>query len=353
MDSDDDIPNLVENTFQPVPVTVITGHLGAGKTTLLNYILTEQHSKKIAVILNEFGEGSALENTMAINEEGKLFEEWIELRNGCLCCSVKDNGVKAIENLMTKRGKFDYILLETTGLADPGPIISMFWLDKDLGSDIYLDGVVTLIDATNGIRSLNEGLQDGLNASVRQAALADIIILNKIDVASISTVEELKNLIRSLNSSAVVLETSYSKVDISNILDLAAYTNVSEDRIKSITESMSKMSVKPHIEESISTITIEPGIVPRKALEKFYERALWNNELKSKCGKPTEIFRSKGIINVGTEFLSVQSVYQIYDVDFFKKDENEGLTSVLIFIGKHLDEDTLRELLNNCILNNS
>nr|CAD7430925.1 unnamed protein product [Timema monikensis] len=139
--SDEDVPDLVPAVFKPVPVTIITGYLGAGKTTLLNYVLTEQHDKKIAVILNEFGEGSALEKSVSVGQDGELFEEWLELRNGCLCCSVKDNGVKAIENLMTKRGKFDYILLETTGLADPGPIASIFWLDKELGSDISLDGV--------------------------------------------------------------------------------------------------------------------------------------------------------------------------------------------------------------------
>ncbi|KAB0362359.1 hypothetical protein FD754_006515 [Muntiacus muntjak] len=102
-----------------IPVTIITGYLGAGKTTLLNYILTEQHSKRIAVILNEFGEGSAVEKSLAVSQGGELYEEWLELRNGCLCCSVKDNGLRAIENLMKKKGKFDYILLETTGLADP------------------------------------------------------------------------------------------------------------------------------------------------------------------------------------------------------------------------------------------
>ncbi|XP_010177904.1 PREDICTED: COBW domain-containing protein 2-like [Mesitornis unicolor] len=127
---DEDCPDLVpmdaggveETEPSPsgkIPVTIITGYLGAGKTTLLKYILTEQHNKRIAVILNEFGEGSALEKSLAISQGGELYEEWLELRNGCLCCSVKDNGVKAIENLMRRRGKFDYILLETTGLADP------------------------------------------------------------------------------------------------------------------------------------------------------------------------------------------------------------------------------------------
>ncbi|ESN95943.1 hypothetical protein HELRODRAFT_193445 [Helobdella robusta] len=103
----------------------------SGKTTLLNYILTEQHNVKIAVILNEFGAGSALEKSLAIGENGKLYEEWLELRNGCMCCSVRDNAVKAIELLMGKKGNFDYILLETTGLADPGPIANMFWVNLD------------------------------------------------------------------------------------------------------------------------------------------------------------------------------------------------------------------------------
>ncbi|KAL1462260.1 hypothetical protein WDU94_014109 [Cyamophila willieti] len=148
-DSDNDIPDLVLAELKPVPVTIITGYLGAGKTTLLNYILTEQHDKKIAVILNEFGEGSAMEKSVSVGNSGNLYEEWLELKNGCLCCSVKDNGVKAIENLMLKRGKFDYILLETTGLADPGPIAKVFWLDKELGSDIYLDGIVTVVDSNH------------------------------------------------------------------------------------------------------------------------------------------------------------------------------------------------------------
>uniref|UniRef100_G1N0Q4 CobW/HypB/UreG nucleotide-binding domain-containing protein n=1 Tax=Meleagris gallopavo TaxID=9103 RepID=G1N0Q4_MELGA len=160
---DEDCPELVPigvgvvqdsepGSGRKIPVTIITGYLGAGKTTLLNYILTEQHSKRIAVILNEFGEGSALEKSLAISQGGVLYEEWLELRNGCLCCSVKDNGVKAIENLMQKRGKFDYILLETTGLADPGAVASMFWVDSELGSDIYLDGIVSVVDAKHGLQ---------------------------------------------------------------------------------------------------------------------------------------------------------------------------------------------------------
>ncbi|KAG8455213.1 hypothetical protein GDO86_001416 [Hymenochirus boettgeri] len=155
MDEEEDCPELVPiadnlqngQTDNKIPVSIITGYLGAGKTTLLNYILTEQHNKRIAVIINEFGEGSAVEKSLSISQAGELYEEWLELRNGCLCCSVKDNGLKAIENLMQKKGKFDYILLETTGLADPGAVASMFWVDAELGSEIYLDGIVSVVDA--------------------------------------------------------------------------------------------------------------------------------------------------------------------------------------------------------------
>uniref|UniRef100_A0A8C3SEN1 CBWD1 protein n=1 Tax=Chelydra serpentina TaxID=8475 RepID=A0A8C3SEN1_CHESE len=171
-----------------IPVTIITGYLGAGKTTLLNYILTEQHTKRIAVILNEFGEGSALEKSLAISQGGELYEEWLELRNGCLCCSVKDNGLKAIENLMQKKGKFDYILLETTGLADPGAVASMFWVDAELGSDIYLDGKKKC--------HLTAEKSDGLiNEATRQVAVADLIIINKTDLIS----QEELNKIRTAN----------------------------------------------------------------------------------------------------------------------------------------------------------
>jgi hypothetical protein len=132
-----------------IPITIITGFLGSGKSTLLDYILTEKHDFKVAVILNEFGDTGGIDQAMNVGMGGEVVEEWLELKNGCLCCTVKDNGVVAIENLMKKKGKFDYILLETTGLADPGPIASIFWMDDDIGSDIYLDGIVTLVDSRN------------------------------------------------------------------------------------------------------------------------------------------------------------------------------------------------------------
>ncbi|XP_068082034.1 zinc-regulated GTPase metalloprotein activator 1-like [Anabrus simplex] len=151
---DEAIPVLVPAEDRKLPVTVITGYLGAGKTTLLHYILREQEEKKIAVLMNEIGPGMNLDEKVVVAKSGQLTDEWLELANGCLCCSAKDNGVKALETLMKKKGKIDYIIVETTGLADPGPIASAFWMDKALESDIYLDGVVTIVDSKYGLQEL-------------------------------------------------------------------------------------------------------------------------------------------------------------------------------------------------------
>ncbi|RUP49066.1 CobW/HypB/UreG, nucleotide-binding domain-containing protein [Jimgerdemannia flammicorona] len=241
---DDDIPSLVpvedptiselvngeaaksptSNQGQKIPITIVTGFLGSGKTTLLNYILNEKHEKRIAVILNEFGESSDIEKALSVSDQGTLYEEWLELKNGCLCCSVKDNGVKAIENLMLKRGRFDYILLETTGLADPGPIASIFWMDDELGSEIYLDGIVTLVDAKYVEKHIGEKAENGsINDAVKQIAIADRIIINKTDLVDEGTLTQLESDLRFVNAAAQIVRTQRSKVSLDFILDIRAY----------------------------------------------------------------------------------------------------------------------------------
>nr|XP_006826051.1 PREDICTED: COBW domain-containing protein 1-like [Saccoglossus kowalevskii] len=296
--SDDECPILVESSNTEsqqkvkIPVTIITGYLGAGKTTLLNYILTEQHNKKIAVILNEFGEGSSVEKSMSVGQSGELFEEWLELRNGCLCCSVKDNGVKAIENLMEKRGKFDYILLETTGLADPGPIASIFWLDDELGSDLYLDGIVTVVDAKYGLQHLQEMKPKGvINEAVRQVALADLIVVNKIDLVEGSHLESLTQHVRSINSMGKLLETSRSKINLDYILDLHAYDG--QDKSRDMEKCVS-LQAGPHLDQSITTVTIDmPGDVDSQKLEELLQNLLWEKNVVNSKGEPMQILRLK------------------------------------------------------------
>ncbi|XP_075583041.1 zinc-regulated GTPase metalloprotein activator 1A-like isoform X9 [Pelecanus crispus] len=308
---DEDCPDLVpidaggaeeaeSGPSRKIPVTIITGYLGAGKTTLLNYILTEQHNKRIAVILNEFGEGSALEKSLAISQGGELYEEWLELRNGCLCCSVKDNGVKAIENLMQRRGKFDYILLETTGLADPGAVASMFWVDSELGSDIYLDGIVSVVDAKHGLQHLTEEKPEGL---VNEAS-------------------------RSINGLVKILETQRSSLQ------------KKLDHIK---------TTHAHLDKGIITVTFEvPGNIKEENLNLFIQNLLWEKNVKDKTGRTMDVIRLKGLVSVQgkSHQVIVQGVHELYDLEetavAWKEDEKR--TNRLVLIGRNLDKETIKEV---------
>ncbi|KAE8746675.1 hypothetical protein FOCC_FOCC006659 [Frankliniella occidentalis] len=311
---DDDIPQLVPATFQSVPVTIITGYLGAGKTTLLNYILHEQSEKKIAVILNEFGEGSALEKSISVGNEGALYEEWLELRNGCLCCSVKDNGVKAIENLMTKRGKFDYILLETTGLADPGPIATIFWLDKELGSDIFLDGIITVVDANHCLEQIDDKANTFDDGEPCNAAI---------------------------------------RVSLDRILDLRAYSGSGSERIERLLASSQESQKLSHLDKDVCSVTL-PLAAPltRGALDLFLQRLLWERRLLDDKGDTASVIRLKGVVNLEGAPHLLQAVYQTWDLEAVPDAARggEGLDrDRLIFIGRNLEEKSLRRLLEECV----
>uniref|UniRef100_A0A8V0YCF7 COBW domain containing 1 n=1 Tax=Gallus gallus TaxID=9031 RepID=A0A8V0YCF7_CHICK len=338
---DEDCPDLVPidvgivqdsepGSGRKIPVTIITGYLGAGKTTLLNYILTEQHSKRIAVILNEFGEGSALEKSLAISQGGELYEEWLELRNGCLCCSVKDNGVKAIENLMQKRGKFDYILLETTGLADPGAVASMFWVDSELGSDIYLDGKQCRLHLTE---EKPEGL---VNEAARQVALADLIIINKTDLVSGEELNKVRASVR--------YETS---VDLSNVLDLHAFDSLSGISLQKKLENMK--TAHAHLDKGIVTVTFEVlGNIKEENLNLFIQNLLWEKNVKDKTGRTMDVIRLKGLVSIQgkSHQVIVQGVHELYDLEetavAWKEDEKR--TNRLVLIGRNLNKEIIKEV---------
>ncbi|CAB4385117.1 COBW domain-containing protein 2 [Rhizophagus irregularis] len=349
--------NIEGNVGSKVPITIVTGFLGSGKTTLLNYILTEQHGKKIAVILNEFGESSGIEKSLSISQDGDLFEEWLELKNGCLCCSVKDNGVKAIENLMQKKGKFDYILLETTGLADPGPIASMFWLDDDLGGDIYLDGIVTLVDAKYIQQYLLEEKEDEpINEAVRQIAIADRIIINKMDLVTPSTLNTVQAQIRLINSAADILRTEKSRVPLNFILDIHAYDfkqvltlNNSEPNVLG-----SETQSHHHIEKEVRTICLSEFPVKTIDIPKFerwIQWILWEKTIPITSSDNITILRLKGIltpISNPDSRIVIQGVQELYDLQQApSSSSNETIDDKIVIIGKNLDYQKLKQSLWN------
>ena len=196
-----------------IPVTVLTGYLGAGKTTLLNRILTEQHGKKYAVIVNEFGE-IGIDNELVVGADEEVFE----MNNGCICCTVRGDLIRILDGLMKRKGKFDAIIVETTGLADPAPVAQTFFMDQDVSDTARLDAVVTVADA----KWLSDRLKDAPEAK-NQIAFADVIILNKTDLVTPRELDAVEARIRAINPYAKIHRTQNCAVPIAEVLDRKAF----------------------------------------------------------------------------------------------------------------------------------
>jgi len=196
-----------------IPVTVLTGFLGSGKTTLLNRILSEQHGKRIAVIENEFGEVS-VDHQLVIGAEEEIFET----NNGCICCTVRGDLIRILGQLLKRRDRFDYVMIETTGLADPGPVAQTFFLDEDLKDQFVIDAIVTVVDAAHFEKHLEE-----MDEAGQQVAFADVLLLNKIDIAAPADLERIERRIRGINPTAKTYRTRNAEVPLENVLGLGSF----------------------------------------------------------------------------------------------------------------------------------
>ena len=345
---------MSEAAANKIPVTVLTGYLGAGKTTLLNRILSENHGKKYAVIVNEFGE-IGIDNDLIVGADEEVFE----MNNGCVCCTVRGDLVRIIDGLMKRKGKFDAIILETTGLADPAPVAQTFFVDEDVREKTALDAVVTVADA----KWLSDRLKDAPEAK-NQIAFADVIVLNKTDLVTKPDLAEVEARIRAINPYATLHRTERAQVKLSDVLERGAFDL---DRILEIEPEFlddgghdhdhdhhhhdhdghdhhhdhghSHGGMKHYHDEDMQSLSLRTDrpIDPTKFMP-------WLQELVAKDGE--KILRSKGILSFkGDDDRYVfQGVHMMLEGDHQRKWRNdEKRESRLVFIGRELPEQAIRE----------
>ena len=338
-----------------IPVTVLTGYLGAGKTTLLNRILSENHGKKYAVIVNEFGE-IGIDNDLIIGADEEVFE----MNNGCVCCTVRGDLVRIIDGLMKRKGKFDAIILETTGLADPAPVAQTFFVDEEVREKTMLDAVVTVADA----KWLSDRLKDAPEAK-NQIAFADVIVLNKTDLVSKAELAEVEARIRAINPYATLHRTERAQVKLSDVLERRAFDL---DRILEIEPEFledgghdhdhdhdhhhhdhhghdhhdhghSHGGLKHYHDEDMQSLSLrtDKPVDPTKFMP-------WLQDLVAKDGE--KILRSKGILSFkGDDDRYVfQGVHMMLEGDHQRKwKKDEARESRLVFIGRELPEQAIRD----------
>jgi G3E family GTPase len=347
----------IPDTSAKIPVTVLTGYLGAGKTTLLNRILSEPHGKKFAVIVNEFGE-IGIDNELVVNADEEVFE----MNNGCICCTVRGDLVRIIDGLMRRKGKFDAIIVETTGLADPAPVAQTFFMDEAVGAKTKLDAVVTVADA----KWLSDRLKDAPEAK-NQIAFADVILLNKTDLVAPEELSEVEARIRGLNPYARLHRTERAKIDINEVLGRNAFDL---DRILTIEPDFLEgehhdhdhhhnhgdhdhgahhhhhgNGLKHYHDEDMQSVALRAD----KALnpDKFFP---WIQDLVANDGP--NILRCKGILSFkdDPQRFVFQGVHMILDGDHQRPwRADEVRDSRIVFIGRNLPEEKIRQGFESCI----
>ncbi|WP_417204905.1 CobW family GTP-binding protein [Antarctobacter sp.] len=338
-----------------IPITILTGFLGSGKTTLLNYILTERHGHRIAVIENEFGEIDVDSDLVLASDE-----EIYQMQNGCICCfvDVRNDLIDVMKKLLAQKDKFDHIIVETSGLADPTPVATAFFADRAVADAVNLDAIVTLVDAKHIDQHLYDPVLDGRdNQAVDQIVAADRIIVNKVDLAQEDGLQSLESSLRGLNQTAEIMRSEYGIVDLKRILNVNGFQpSYVNERAEILQIDMDADDDHGHDhghdhhhghlhDETVSSVsfTFERPFV----LDKLRDFLISYLEKQGSA-----IFRTKGILSIAGDdrFHVLQAVHTLLDLRPDHPWQDAPRRSKIVFIGRDLDRESLSSRLSACLV---